>query len=102
MTLLNRWLGPVDLATSDNNLNGNTQNYVDSTLDAYDVLDLTVSKVFEVKSGELEGFLTVSNVANARAPLFPSNSGLPGLFYPTLGFYDDMGRYFTAGMRMKF
>ena len=41
----------------------------------------------------MEAFLTVSNLLDERAPLSPSNSGLPGLFYPTLGFYDDMGRY---------
>jgi outer membrane receptor protein involved in Fe transport len=44
----------------------------------------------------------VNNVFNERAPLFPSNSGLPGLFYPTQQFHDDMGRFFTAGVRAKF
>jgi hypothetical protein len=44
----------------------------------------------------------VNNVLNERAPLFPSDSGLPGLFYPTLGFYDDMGRFYTAGIKIKF
>ena len=43
----------------------------------------------------------MSNLLDERAPLFPSNSGLPGLFYPTLGFYDDMGRYFTLGARIE-
>ena len=47
-------------------------------------------------------FLTVNNVTNTRAPLYPSNSGIPGLFYPTLGFHDDMGRFFTLGVRGKF
>jgi iron complex outermembrane receptor protein len=41
-------------------------------------------------------------VLDERVPLYGSNSGLPGLFYPTLGFYDDMGRYFTVGARMRF
>ena len=50
----------------------------------------------------MEAFLTVNNLLDERAPLFASNSGLPGLFYPTLGFYDDMGRYFTVGVKMKF
>jgi outer membrane receptor protein involved in Fe transport len=102
VSLQNRYLGPVDLKSSDNLLNGNTQNYVDSTLSAYDVIDTTVSKQFEVKGGNLQAFLTVSNLTNERAPLYGSNSGLPGLFYPTLGFYDDMGRFYTAGVRMKF
>jgi outer membrane receptor protein involved in Fe transport len=49
-----------------------------------------------------DAFLNVTNLFNARAPLFPSNSGIPGLFYPTLGFHDDMGRFFTAGFRARF
>ena len=102
VALQNRWLGSVSLKTSDNDLNGNTQNYLDSSLDANDVVDITVSKGFEISSGKLDAFLTVTNLLNERAPLAPSGSGLPGLFYPTLGFYDDMGRYYTAGVRMKF
>jgi len=102
VSLQNRWLSSVSVKASDNTLNGNTQNFVDSNLPAYDVIDTTVSKEFEVSNGTVEGYLNVSNLTNARAPLFPSNSGLPGLFYPTLGFYDDMGRYFTLGARMKF
>jgi len=101
--LQNRWLGSVDLETSDNTLNGNTQNYVDSTLDSYDVVDITVAKNFEIsEGGNLEAFLTVSNLLDEQPPLYGSNSGLPGLFYPTLGFYDGMGRYYTTGVRVKF
>jgi outer membrane receptor protein involved in Fe transport len=95
-------LGSVSLKSSNNALNGNTQNYLDSSLDANDVIDVTVSKGFEVSSGKLDAFLTINNLLNERAPLAPSGSGLPGLFYPTLPFYDDMGRYFTVGVRMKF
>jgi outer membrane receptor protein involved in Fe transport len=102
VALQNRWLGSVSLKTSDNALNGNSQNYVDSSLDANDVVDATVAKNFEFGDSSVEAFLTVSNLLDERAPLFPSNSGLPGLFYPTLGFYDDMGRYYTLGARMKF
>ena len=75
---------------------------MDSSLDANDVVDITISKEFEISDGKLGAFLTVNNVLDERAPLAPSNSGLPGLFYPTLPFYDDMGRYYTAGVRMKF
>ena len=54
VALQNRWLSSVSLETSDNTLNGNTQNYVDSSLDAYDVVDATVSKEFEVGDGNVE------------------------------------------------
>jgi outer membrane receptor protein involved in Fe transport len=107
VALQNRWLGSVSLGSSNNRLNGanpetGTQNYADSSLDANDVIDVTVSKGFEISSGKLDAFLTINNLLNERAPLAPSGSGLPGLFYPTLPFYDDMGRYFTVGVRMKF
>jgi outer membrane receptor protein involved in Fe transport len=102
VALQNRWLSNTSVKTSDNTLNGNTQNYVDSSLDAYDVVDTTVSKQFEFGESKVEAYVSVSNLLDERAPLFPSNSGLPGLFYPTLGFYDDMGRFYTAGVRMKF
>jgi outer membrane receptor protein involved in Fe transport len=102
VALQNRWLDSVDLRTSSNELNGNSQNYVDPTLDSYNVVDTTISKRFDTMGGELDAFLTVSNLLNERAPLFPSNSGIPGLFYPTLGFYDDMGRFYTAGFKMRF
>ena len=102
VSLQNQWLGSVRLASSDNALNGNSQNYKEPSLSAYNVLDLTVSKRFQMHGADSQVFLTVNNVADARAPLFPSNSGIPGLFYPTLGFYDDMGRYFTTGIKMSF
>ena len=102
MALQNRWLSSVSVKTSDNDLNGNTQNYVDSSLDSYDVVDTTVSKRFEFGDSSVEAYLTVNNLLDERVPLYPSNSGLPGLFYPTLGFYDDMGRYFTLGFRTNF
>ena len=99
VALQNQWLSRVKLATSDNALNGNSQNYAEPYLKAYDVLDVTVSKRFQAWGAKSSLFLTVNNVRNTRAPLFPSNSGIPGLFYPTLGFYDDMGRYYTLGIR---
>jgi outer membrane receptor protein involved in Fe transport len=98
LALQNQWLGKVRLATSDNALNGNRQNYADPFLSSFNLLDATAT----VRFGPGELFLTVNNVFNARAPLFGSNSGIPGLFYPTLGFHDDMGRFYTVGARAKF
>jgi iron complex outermembrane receptor protein len=101
VSLQNRWLDSVDLRTADPDLQPN-QNYVDPTLDANNVIDITVGKGFEAMGGNVEAFVTVNNVLNERAPLFGSDSGLPGLFYPTLGIYDDMGRFFTVGAKLKF
>jgi len=103
VSLVNRWLSTVSLMTSDNNKNpANNQHYVDPSLDANDVVDVTVGKNFEFGDSKVEAYLTVSNLLDERAPLFPSNSGIPGLFYPTLGFYDDMGRFYTLGAKVKF
>ena len=102
VALQNQWLSSVKLATSDNAVNGNSQNYVEPRLRSYDVVDTTISKRLGFKGGDVDVFLTVNNVFNERAPLFPSNSGIPGLFYPTLGFYDDTGRFFTLGVKAKF
>jgi outer membrane receptor protein involved in Fe transport len=100
--LQNRWLSGVNVATSSNKLNGNSQYYAQPRLPSFNVVDVTVSKDFELSSGSLQAFLTVSNLLDERAPLYGSNSGLPGLFYPTLPFYDDMGRYFTTGFKVQF
>jgi outer membrane receptor protein involved in Fe transport len=102
LSLQNQWLSSVKMATSDNALNGNSQNYVIPRLPSFDSVDATVAVRFNLLGGEGEAFLTVTNVFNARAPLYPSNSGIPGLFYPTLPFHDDMGRFFTSGIRAKF
>jgi outer membrane receptor protein involved in Fe transport len=102
VSLQNQWLSSLNLATSDNARNGNSQNYVAPRLPAYDVLDVTINKRLHLWGADSSVFLTVNNVANTRAPLFPSNSGIPGLFYPTLAFYDDMGRFFTLGIRVNY
>jgi outer membrane receptor protein involved in Fe transport len=115
LALQNTYLGRVRLATSDNTLmcpgtppagpapcNGNSQNYAKPFLKAFDTVDATVTVHLRLAGANTDAFLNVTNLFNARAPLFPSNSGIPGLFYPTLGFHDDMGRFFTAGFRARF
>ena len=64
VALQNQWLSSVNLATSDNALNGNSQNYVQPRLPTYDVVDTTIRKRFGVKGANLEVFLTVNNVLN--------------------------------------
>jgi len=102
VSLQNQWLSSVKLAASDNAINGNSQNYASPRLDAYDVLDVTVAMRFRPMGADGQAFLTINNITNTRAPLFPSNSGIPGLFYPTMPYYDDMGRFFTVGIKAKF
>jgi outer membrane receptor protein involved in Fe transport len=97
VALQNRWLSNMTIKSSPVN-----QNYVDSSLDHFNTIDTTISKEFAMNDGALEAFLTVNNLLNERAPLFPSGSGLPGLFYPTHAIHDDMGRFYTAGFKLKF
>jgi hypothetical protein len=102
LALENEWFSGFKKASSDNALNGGTQNYVVPVLGAYDVLDLTIGRHFDLWGGRSQAYFSVSNVGNTRAPLLPSGTGIPGLFYPTAGFEDDMGRYFTIGVRGRF
>jgi iron complex outermembrane recepter protein len=96
-----QWLGKVDQRTAA--VTATAQNYVNPKLRSYKVLDTTISKQINWDSGgKTDVFLTVNNVFNERAPLFAPTNGLPNLVYPTLGFHDDMGRYFTAGVRLSF
>ncbi|MGZ3304962.1 MAG: TonB-dependent receptor domain-containing protein [Asticcacaulis sp.] len=97
-----QYIGRARMATSDNALNGNTQNYVIPYLPSMNVVDMTISKSIKFMGGKSELYLNISNLGNTRAPLLPGNSGIPGLFYPTAGFEDDMGRYFTVGLKGQF
>jgi outer membrane receptor protein involved in Fe transport len=96
--LQNRWLSGVDVATN----HGASQNYVEPRLESFNVVDTTISKEFEFSEGTMEAFLTVSNLLNEPRALYGSNSGFAGLFYPTMPFYDDMGRFYNAGFKLRF
>ena len=76
---------------------------MDSSLDANDVVDITVTKAFEISDGKLRSFpdreqRVWMNVLRwrRRVRVFRACST------PTLPFYDDMGRFFTLGARVKF
>jgi outer membrane receptor protein involved in Fe transport len=99
VALQNQWLSGMKKASSDNSLNGNTQNYLLPRLGSWNVLDLTIAKRFALWGSRSEAYLTVNNIGDTGVPLSPSGAGIPGLFYPTTGFHDDMGRYFTVGIR---
>ena len=64
--------------------------------------DLTLSKSLTLGGSHSEVYLNVSNLFDERAPLLPGTSGIPGLFYPTAAFEDDMGRFYTIGFKGRF
>jgi len=96
VSLQNQWLGRVKLATTEG------QTFSEPYVGSHNVLDVNIDKSFKTWGADSSVFLSVNNVLDRRAPLFPSDSGLPGLFYPTLPFYDDMGRFYTLGVRARF
>ena len=100
VSLQNRWLDGVTL----DNGSGANQNYAEPRLPSNNVLDATVSKRFKLsQGGSIDAFVTISNILNERAPLLTrGTAGLPGLFYPTEQYHDDMGRFFTAGVKVAF
>jgi len=75
---------------------------------SYDAMDVSISRRFDMWGGSSSLYLNVQNIGNTRAPLFPTNSSNPGLFYPVSGStgpgfgYNDMGRYFTIGLKGNF
>jgi hypothetical protein len=84
------------------------QNYAVPRITSYDAMDVTVARRFDMWGGSSSLYFTVQNIGNTRAPLFPTNSSNPGLFYPVSGStgpgfgYSDMGRYFTLGLKGNF
>ena len=107
INLQNQWLSSMKKANSDNALNGNSQNYTVPRVKSWNVLDVTLDRRFDFMGGSANAYFTVNNIGNTRAPLFATNAGNPGLFYPVGGnlgnnYWDDMGRYFTVGIRGNF
>ncbi len=68
-------------------------------------VDLNIEKKFKVDDVTYSAYLTVQNLANTLAPLDPTTSGAPGIYYPVANGQsggsgaDIMGRYFTIGVR---
>jgi iron complex outermembrane recepter protein len=69
---------------------------------AYSYTDLTLKYKLGVGNGNLEPFLSIQNIFDKQPPNIGTNPSVPGLFYPVPNGYDVVGRYFTAGVRMKF
>jgi len=97
LDIQNQWLSGVKKATGFVN-----QNYVAPRVSSYDVMDITIRRRFDLWGGNSSFYFSVQNIGNTRAPLNPTNASNPGLFYPTQGYYSDMGRYFTIGLRGNF
>ncbi len=103
LTLQNQWLSGMKKASSDPNVAANNQIFAAPRIGSYDTLDVTVDRKFDLWGGDADVYLSITNIGNTRAPLYPTNASNPGLFYPIGGnisnYYEDMGRYFTIGIK---
>jgi len=103
LNLQNQWLAGMKKATSDPTVAANNQVYAVPRISSYDTLDVSIDRKFGLWGGDADLYLSITNIGNTRAPLFPTNGSNPGLFYPIGGgltnYYEDMGRYFTIGLK---
>jgi len=93
----NQWLSGAKKATGFVN-----QVYLAPRLQSVDVMDVSINRRFDLWGGSSNLYFSVQNVGNTRAPLRGQNASVPGLFYPVIGPYNDMGRYFTIGLKGNF
>jgi iron complex outermembrane receptor protein len=69
---------------------------------AYSYTDLTLRYTVDVGRGNLQPFISVQNIFDKQPPIIGNNPSVPGLFPPVPNGYDLVGRYFTAGFRLRF
>jgi outer membrane receptor protein involved in Fe transport len=68
-------------------------------------VDINLEKKFNFDDQSYSAYFTVQNLFNTLAPLAPTVSGAPGIYYPVANGQsggsgaDIMGRYFTIGLR---
>lgn len=71
-------------------------------------IDVDIEKKFKVQDTIYSAYFTIQNIFNTQAPLAPTTSGAPGIYYPVANGQsggsdaDIMGRYFTLGLRANF
>jgi iron complex outermembrane receptor protein len=93
-----RYLAKLDLNADP------TLVYADAPLPSITYVDLAMTYDAEWGGTSFTPFLSVNNVFDKDPPLYASSAfiGNPGFFYPAPTGYDLVGRYFTAGVRLKF
>jgi len=89
----NNWLSGRNRATAPG------QIYVVPHAHSMNLLDITISRRFDMWGGSSSMYFSVQNIGNTNAPLEGANASVPGLFYPTSTLYNVMGRYFTIGLK---
>lgn len=72
---------------------------IDPSSGAYVQTDLNLSQGFTVRNVPVTAFFNVNNLFNVTGGLYEASSSNPGLIYPAAPFADQIGRYFTLGLR---
>jgi len=76
-------------------------NWVNPHVNAWNMVDLNISRNFEMTGADMTGYFVVQNLFNAQPAYVPN--GTIGQWYPvyTSGYsvQSPMGRYFTLGVR---
>jgi outer membrane receptor protein involved in Fe transport len=67
---------------------------------AYFQTDFNLAYDFPLGSHTATAFLNVNNAFNVHGGLYEASSSNPGLIYPAAPFADQIGRYFTFGIRI--
>jgi outer membrane receptor protein involved in Fe transport len=75
--------------------------YASDYIPGYALTNLNFTYGFTADEVPATAFLNVSNLWNASGPLTGGWTGSPGLLYPTAGYADVVGRYFTVGVRVN-
>ena len=96
VTITERWQSSQ--FTSDPRINFDLRDKIP----AYSYTDISLSHRVNVGGGTFAPFFTIENLFNKKPPIVGNGSSTVGLFYPTAGGFDVIGRYFTAGVRAQF
>ncbi len=100
--LLDRWISGFSRASQP------TIIYAQPRVPDSNYVDVDIEKRFTAGDATYSAYFTVQNLFNALAPLAPTTSGAPGIYYPVANGQsggsdaDIMGRYFTIGLRARF
>jgi len=102
MGLEDRWISGFRRASQPSII------YVRPRIPASNYIDINIEKKFSAGEHTFSAYLSVQNLFNSLAPLDPTTSGAPGIYYPVANGQsggsdsDIMGRYFTFGLRASF
>ncbi|HEY2011418.1 MAG TPA: TonB-dependent receptor [Rhizomicrobium sp.] len=94
-----RWISSFNRASQP------TIIFAQPRIPASNYIDVNMERRFTIDGDTYSAYFTVQNLFNALAPLDPTTSGAPGIYYPVANGQsggsdaDIMGRYFTIGLR---